>query len=166
MYLGTGTVPPLRGCATRDIWLTSSCTFLRRHSFCPSITKLVAALDSECVELPGSEAMVDPLTLTGTAGALVKLAYSCGTSLHTYTTSATVVDKSVQALADEVSALHGTLRTVESTLRKTYSPLGRRLGIPSRRGMLSLSLIWMNPKSRLHDDNYIRIKWLYLLYLP
>jgi len=62
--------------------------------------------------------MVDPVSVAGAAGGVIKLVYSCSTDLYTFINQSKVVDQNVQALYDEVKQLGETSEAVESTLRK------------------------------------------------
>ena len=67
---------------------------------------------------------MDPVSIIGAIGSTSRVLYAVSTTLYTFITSAKVVDKSLDALHDEVRGLHAVLKTVE----KTIAALG---GIPN-----------------------------------
>ena len=59
---------------------------------------------------------MDPVSIIGAIGSTSRVLSAVSTTLYTFITSARVVDKSLDALHDEIRGLYAVLKTVEKTI--------------------------------------------------
>lgn len=59
---------------------------------------------------------MDPVSIIGAIGSTSRVLYAVSTTLYTFITSAKVVDKSLDALHDEIRGLNAVLKTVKKTI--------------------------------------------------
>lgn len=64
---------------------------------------------------------MDPVPIASAMSATSRTVFSVATLLYMFITSATVVDKSLEALYSEVNGLRGVLDTVENSLKNSPS---------------------------------------------
>lgn len=59
---------------------------------------------------------MDPLSIIAAIGTTSRVLYAVSATLYTFITSAKVVDRSLDALHDEIRGLYAVLKTVEKTI--------------------------------------------------